>query len=152
MKARFITPPPTISGKVITPAGKAIVRYNVDSTTGRVISIPYAEDAQVWASTASTTKVNAAPDGSYTLSVTNPGTFTLTASYPTSRNYKTSTPQTVNTTASTHTQNIALNYAYRTTISGKVGLKIVRPSWKVSNHGKPRGIDFTHDGLRRLHC
>ena len=112
-----------VSGKITTPADKAIVRYGVDATTGRVISIPDAQDALVWASTALATKVNAAPNGSYTLSVTHRGTFDLIASYPTGRNYKNSTPKTVNTTASTHTQNIALNYGYRTTISGTVGLK-----------------------------
>ena len=114
----------TVSGKVTTPAGKAIVRYSVES--GRTILVPYAEDALVWASTALAKKVNAAPDGSYTLEVAgHGGSFTITASYPQgpNHNYKTSDPQTVNTTASTHTQNIALNYRYRTTISGKVGLR-----------------------------
>lgn len=94
-------------------------------TTGLVVAVPYAEDALVWASTDPATKVNPSPDGSYTLSVTHKGTFTLTANYPTDINrvYKTSDPQTVNTTESTHTQNIALNYRYRTTLSGKVGVK-----------------------------
>ena len=113
----------TVSGKVTTPAGKALLRYEFDSTAGRLISIPNAEDALVWAQTAPATKVKVAPDGSYTLSVTHLGTFTLTANYPTGRAYKTSDLQTVNTTSLTHTQNIALNYGYRTTISGKVGVK-----------------------------
>ena len=66
------------------------------------------------------TKLTAAADGSYRLTVTHSGTFTLTAGYPTGRRYKIGAPQTVDTTAATHTLNIPLNYGYTTTVTGTV--------------------------------
>ena len=75
----------------------------------------------MWASTASATKVPVAADGSYTLEVTDhPGTFTLNVDYPAGRDYKAGAPQSVTTTATAHTQHIALSYGYTTTMSGLV--------------------------------
>ena len=106
----------TVSGKVTTPAGNTVTQY--DTATRR--SVPSAADAKVWASTASATKVAVAADGSYTLTVTHPGTFTLNVDYPAARDYKAGAPQAVRTTATAHTQNIALKYGYTTTIEGRV--------------------------------
>ena len=106
----------TVSGKVTTPAGNTVTQY--DTATRR--SVPSAADAKVWASTASATRVAVAADGSFTLSVTHPGTFTLNVDYPAARDYKTGAPQSVRTTATAHTQNIALKYGYTTTIEGRV--------------------------------
>ena len=109
----------TVSGKVTTPAGNTVTQYE---TTARP-SVPSAADAKVWASTASatTTKVTVAADGSYTLEVAgHPGTFTLNVDYPAGRDYKAGAPQSVTTTATAHTQNIALSYGYTTTMSGLV--------------------------------
>ena len=121
----------TVSGKITTPAGKAVTQY--DTATRR--SVPSAADAKVWASTASTTKVAAAADGSYTLTVTHPGTFTLNVDYPAARDYKAGAPQAVRTTATAHTQNIALKYGYTITISGRVA---DRP---------PSGLTFRDDAI-----
>ena len=107
----------TVSGKVTTPAGKTVTQYE---TRARPL-VPSAADAKVWASTAPTTKVAVAADGSYTLEVAgHPGTFTLNVDYPAGRDYKAGAPQSVSTTAAAHTQNIVLNYGYRTTLSGEV--------------------------------
>ena len=111
----------TVSGKVTTPAGKPVTQYE---TTARP-SVPSADDAKVWASTtsATTTKVPVAADGSYTLEVTDhPGTFTLNVDYPAGRDYKAGAPQSVTTTATAHTQDIALSYGYTTTMSGLVSV------------------------------
>ena len=105
----------TISGKITTPAGNAVTQYDA-ATRG---DIPSADAAKVWASTASTTKVAAAADGSYTLTVTHPGTFTINVDYP-AGDYKAGAPQSVTTTAATHTQNIALSYGHTITLSGIV--------------------------------
>ena len=100
-----------------TPAGNAVTQYE---TAARPL-VPSAADAKVWASTAPTTKVTAAADGSYTLEVAgHPGTFTINVDYPAARDYQAAAPQSVSTTAATHTQNIVLNYGYRTTLSGEV--------------------------------
>ena len=107
----------TVSGKVTTPAGNAVTQYETRTRT----SVPSADAAEVWASTAPTTKVAVASDGSYTLEVAgHSGTFTLNVDYPAGRDYKAGAPQTVTTTAAAHTQNIVLNYGYRTTLSGEV--------------------------------
>ena len=93
----------TVSGKVTTPAGNPIAT------------------ARVWASTDPATKVAAAADGSYTLTVTHPGTFTVSADYTaTDGNYKAVAPQSVTTTTPAHTQNVSLAYGYTTTVSGQV--------------------------------
>ena len=102
----------TVKGTVVTPARAA------DPTKGAVITT-----AQVWASTDPTKKVSVdTTDGSYTLQVTDhPGTFTLTADYTaTDGNYKAGAPQGVTTTATAHTQNVALKYGHTITISGLV--------------------------------
>ena len=109
----------TVSGKVTTPAGKAVTQY--DTATRR--SVPSSGDAEVRASTdssAKTVKAAVAADGSFTLSVTHPGTFTINFDYPAERDYKAGAPQSVRTTAAAHTQNIALKYGYTTTIGGRV--------------------------------
>ena len=107
----------TVSGKVTTPAGNTVTQYDTATRS----SVPSAADAKVWASTAPTTKVAAAADGSYTLTVTHPGTFTITADYTaTDGDYKAGAPQTVTTTAAAYTQNIALNYGYTITIRGRI--------------------------------
>ena len=107
----------TVSGKVTTPAGNTVTQYE----TAARPSVPSVADAKVWASTASATKVPVAADGSYTLEVTDhPGTFTLNVDYPAARDYKAGAPQSVTTTATAHTQNIALSYGYTTTMSGLV--------------------------------
>ena len=109
----------TVSGKVTTPAGNPVTQYQ----TAARPPVSSAADAKVWASTASatTTKVPVAADGSYTLEVTNhPGTFTLNVDYPAGRDYKAGAPQSVTTTATAHTQHIALSYGYTTTMSGLV--------------------------------
>ena len=108
----------TVSGKVTTPAGNAVTQY--DTAAGR--STPSAADAKVWAATASATtaKVAVRADGSYTLTVTHPGTFTLSVNYPAGRDYKAGAPQAVTTTAATHTRDIALSYGHTTTLSGQV--------------------------------
>ena len=61
-------------------------------------------------------------DGSYSLEVVkHSGTFTITADYTAADgNYKAGAPQSVTTTAATHSQDIALNYGYTTTLSGQV--------------------------------
>ena len=110
-------PPPvrkyttTITGKVVTPARAA------DPAKGDVI-----KTAQVWSSIDPETKVSVDPaDGSFTITVTHPGTFTLNADYTApDKNYKTGAPQTVSTTAPAHTRDIPLNYGYTTTLSGIV--------------------------------
>ena len=107
----------TVRGKVTTPAGNAVTQYETRARP----SVPSAADAKVWASTAPTTKVAVAADGSYTLEVAgHPGTFTLNVDYPAARDYKAGAPQSVSTNAAAHTQNIVLNYGYRTTLSGQV--------------------------------
>ena len=107
----------TVSGKVTTPAGNAVTQYETRAKP----AVPSAADAKVWASTAPTTKVAVAADGSYTLEVAgHPGTFTLNVDYPAARDYKAGAPQSVSTNAAAHTQNIALEYGYRTTLSGQV--------------------------------
>ena len=79
----------------------------------------------MWASTAPTTKVTVKADGSYTLEVAgHPGTFTINVDYPTGRDYKAGAPQSVSTTAAAHTQNIALEYGYRTTLSGNTAVTL----------------------------
>ena len=108
-----------VSGKVTTPAGKAVTQY--DTATRR--SVPSGEDAEVRVSTdssARTVKAAVAADGSFTLRVTHPGTFTLSVDYPAGRDYKAGSPQSVTTTKAAHTQNIALKYGYTTTIDGQV--------------------------------
>ena len=105
----------TVSGKVTTPDGNTVTQYDTATRS----SVPSAADAKVWASTASTTKVAVAADGSYTLTVTHSGTFTLNVDYP-AGDYKTGAPQSVSTTAATHTQNIALRYGHTITLSGIV--------------------------------
>ena len=113
----------TVSGKVTTPAGNAVTQYQFDvasGAAGRWRSVPSAEDAEVRASTDPAAKAAVAADGSFTLSVTHPGTFTLSVDYPAGRDYKTGAPQTVTTTAATHTRNIALSYGYTTTLEGRV--------------------------------
>ena len=110
-------PPPvreyttTITGKVVTPARAA------DPAKGEVI-----KTAQVWSSIDPETKVSVDPaDGSFTITVTHPGTFTLNADYTTpDKNYKAGAPQTVSTTAPAHTRDIPLSYGYTTTLSGIV--------------------------------
>ena len=94
----------TVSGKVTTPAGNPIAT------------------ARVWASTDPTTKVTVGNDGSYSLKVVDhPGTFTVSADYTaTDGNYKAVAPQSVTTTATAHTQDIALKYGYTITVSGRV--------------------------------
>ena len=110
----------TVSGKVITPAGNTVTQYD----TAKRLSVPSADAAKVWASTASTTKVAVAADGSYTLTVTHPGTFTINVDYPEGRDYQAGAPQSVSTTAAAHTQNIALNYGYTTTLSGNTAVTL----------------------------
>ena len=94
----------TVSGKVTTPAGKAVAT------------------ARVWASTDTTTKVTVGTDGSYSIEVVDhPGTFTVSADYTaTDGNYKAVAPQSVSTTTAVHTQDIALKYGYTITVSGQV--------------------------------
>ena len=106
----------TITGKVTTPAGKAVTQY--DGALGR--SVPSAEDAEVRASTDPAAKAAVAADGSFNLSVKHPGTFTLSVDYPAGRDYKAGAPQTVNTTAAAHTRDIPLRYGYTITLSGAV--------------------------------
>ena len=107
----------TVSGKVTTPAGNTVTQYETRARP----SVPSADAAKVWASTAPATKVAAAADGSYTLEVAgHSGTFTINFDYPAGRDYKAGAPQSVSTTAAAHTQNIALEYGYRTTLSGGV--------------------------------
>ena len=101
-----------MKGTVVTPARAA------DPAKGAVITT-----AQVWASTDPGNKVSVDPaDGSYSLQVADhPGTFTITAGYTaTDGNYKAGTPQAVSTTATAHTQDIALRYGYTITLSGQV--------------------------------
>ena len=108
-----------VSGKVTTPAGNAVTQY--DTATRR--SVPSGEDAEVRVSTDSsvkTVKAAVAADGSYTLSVTHPGTFILSVDYPAGRDYKAGSPQNVTTTKAAHTRDIALKYGYTTTLSGQV--------------------------------
>ena len=110
-------PPPvreyttTITGKVVTPARAT------DPAKGDVI-----KTAQVWSSIDPETKVSVDPaDGSFTITVTHPGTFTLNADYTApDKNYKAGAPQTVSTTAPAHTRDIPLSYGYTTTLSGRV--------------------------------
>ena len=94
----------TVSGKVTTPAGNPIAT------------------ARVWASTDLATKVTVGTDGSYNLKVVDhPGTFTVSADYTaTDGNYKAAAPQSVTTTVTAHTQDIALKYGYTITVSGRV--------------------------------
>ena len=102
----------TVKGTVVTPARAA------DPTKGSVITT-----AQVWASTDPTKKVSVdTTDGSYSLEVVkHSGTFTITADYTAGDgNYKAGAPQSVTTTAATHTRDIALNYGYTITLSGQV--------------------------------
>ena len=102
----------TVKGTVVTPARAA------DPTKGGVITT-----ARVWASTDPTKKVSVdTTDGSYSLNVAgHPGTFTITADYTAGDgNYKAGAPQAVTTTATAHTQNIALRYGYTTALSGQV--------------------------------
>ena len=113
----------TVSGKVTTPAGKAVTQYRFDGAAGpagRWRDVPSADDAEVRASTEPAAKAVVAADGSFTLSVTHPGTFTLSVDYPAGRDYKAGAPQTVTTTATAHTRNIALSYGYTTTLDGRV--------------------------------
>ena len=117
------TPPPTptytttVRGKVTTPAGNTVTQYETRARP----SVPSADAAKVWASTAPTTKVTVAADGSYTLEVAgHSGTFTINVDYPAGRDYQAGAPQSVSTTAAAHTQNIALEYGYTTTLSGEV--------------------------------
>ena len=105
-----------LSGRVTTPAGKAVTQY--DTTTR--LSVPSAEDVKVWASTDSAVKAAVAADGSFTLRVKHPGTFTLSVDYPAGRDYKAGSPQRVTTTKAAHTRNIALKYGYTTTLSGQI--------------------------------
>ena len=131
------TPPPTptytttVSGKVITPAGNTVTQYD----TATRLSVPSADAAKVWASTASTTKVAVKADGSYTLTVTHPGTFTINVDYPAGRDYKAGSPQSVTTTKAAHTQDIALKYGYTTTLSGNTALIL------------PDGTPFARNGV-----
>ena len=120
-----ITPPKPktyttiVSGRVTTPAGKAVTQY--DTATRR--SVPSSGDAEVRVSTdssAKTDKAAVAADGSFTLRVKHPGTFTLSVDYPAGRDYKAGSPQSVTTTKAAHTQDIALKYGYTTTLSGQV--------------------------------
>ena len=107
----------TVSGKITTPAGKAVMQYN--TATSRYE--PSSTDAKVWASTAPATKVPVAADGNYTLTVKgHAGTFNIHVSYPKGRDYKAPDPQEVKIAAATHTQNIVLNYGYTTTLSGYI--------------------------------
>ena len=102
----------TVKGTVVTPARAA------DPTKGAVITT-----AQVWASTDPTKKVSVdTTDGSYSLEVAgHSGTFTITADYTAGDgNDKAGAPQSVTTTAATHTRNIALRYGYTITLSGIV--------------------------------
>ena len=88
---RIITYTTTVKGKVITPAKAA------GPTKGSVIAT-----AQVWASTDPAKKVDVGTDGSYTLEVAgHSGSFTITAEYTatSNKNYKTSDPKSVTTTA-----------------------------------------------------
>ena len=93
-----------MSGKVTTPAGNPIAT------------------ARVWATTDPAAKVTVGTDGSYNLKVVDhPGTFTVSADYTaTDGNYKAGAPQSVTTTATAHTQDIALKYGYTITVSGQV--------------------------------
>ena len=99
----------TVSGKIITPGRAA------DPATGSIIGT-----AEVWAEPGN--KVKAEADGSYRLKVTHSGTFKLKAGYTgTDGNYQTSDPKAINTSAQNiDNQNIALNYGYTTTLSGRV--------------------------------
>ena len=109
-----------ITGKVTTPAGKAVTQY--DTTTRLPVSS--SGDAEVRASTDSTVKAAVAADGSYTLRVKHPGTFTLSVDYPAGRDYKAGSPQSVTTTKAAHTQDIALKYGYTTTLSGNTAVTL----------------------------
>ena len=105
-----------ITGKVTTPAGKAVTQY--DTTTRLPVSS--SGDAEVRASTNSAVTAAVAADGSYTLRVKHPGTFTLSVDYPAGRDYKAGSSQSVTTTKAAHTQDVALKYGYTTTLSGQV--------------------------------
>ena len=118
----------TITGKVTTPAGKAVTQY--DRAAGR--SVPSADDAEVRASTDPAAKAAVAADGSFTLNVKHPGSFTLSVEYPAGRDYKAGAPQTVTTTAAAHTRNIPLSYGYTITLSGRV------VGFNSSGDGSPR--------------
>ena len=104
----------TVRGKVITPAKAA------DPAKGSIITT-----ARVWSSIDPDNKVPVdSTDGSYTLQVANhTGSFTITAEYTATgnRNYKTSDPKAVTTTApAIENQDIPLNYGYTTTMSGYI--------------------------------
>ena len=105
-----------VTGKVTTPAGKAVTQY--DTTTRLPVSS--SGDAEVRASTDSAVKAAVAADGSFTLRVKHPGNFTLSVDYPAGRDYKAGSPQSVTTTKAAHTQDITLKYGYTTTLSGFV--------------------------------
>ena len=105
-----------IRGRVTTPAGKAVTQYD----TATRLPVSSSGDAEVRASTDSAVKAAVAADGSFTLRVKHPGTFTLSVDYPAGRDYKAGSPQRVTTTKAAHTQDIALNYGYTTTLSGQV--------------------------------
>ena len=109
----------TVSGKITTPAGNAVMQYN--TATGRYE--PSSKDAKVRASTAPATKVPVKADGSYTLKVVgHPGSFKIHVSYPAGRDYKApANPQEVKTSAATlKAPDIALKYGYTTKLSGQV--------------------------------
>ena len=139
----------TITGKVTTPAGKAVTQYQFDGAAGRWLDVPSAEDAEVRASTDPAAKAAVAADGSFTLSVKHPGTFTLSVDYPAGRDYKAGAPQTVTTTATAHTRNIALSYGYTTTLDGRVtdtlpsGVIIARNGATVTVSVEDREVDRT---------
>ena len=103
----------TVKGKVITPARAA------DPAKGSVITT-----ARVWSSVDPAKRVAVSTDGSYTLPVAgHTGSFTITAEYTATgnRNYKTSDPKAVTTTApAIENQDIPLNYGYTTTMSGYI--------------------------------
>ena len=105
-----------VSGRITTPAGKAVTQYD----TAAVRSVASSKDAEVTASTDSSVKAAVAADGRFTLRVKHPGTFTLSVDYPAGRDYKAGAPQSVRTTKAAHTQDIALKYGYTTTLSGQV--------------------------------
>ena len=142
----------TITGKVTTPAGKAVTQYRFDGAagpTGRWRDVPSADDAEVRASTDPAAKAGVAADGGFTLSVNHPGSFTLSVDYPAGRDYKAGAPQTVTTTATAHTRNIALSYGYTTTLDGRVtdtlpsGIIIARNDATVTVSVEGREVDRT---------
>ena len=116
----------TVKGKIVTPAKAA------DSTKGSIITT-----ARVWSSIDPAKKVDVGADGSYSLQVANhTGNFTITAEYTATgnRNYKTSDPKAVTTTApAIENQDIPLNYGHTTEVTVRVSLQSASGAGRFSS-------------------